>query len=108
MKRIHLQRQQCSSPEQNIFVTSDAHVHLQCDLYLEVNSTVAETFWLLAMNAFVCSVKSYLEVSSRDFLLASDKHVVLVFGSWLEILQKNRKQQKKFLEKKFLFNGMDL
>ena len=34
------------------------------------------------MNMLVCSVKSYLEVSSRDYLVASDKRVRLLFGSW--------------------------
>ena len=56
---VHLQRQKCLSPGQNAFITSNKHVRLQCD--------------------------SYLEVSSQNYLVASDEHVCLqceiIFGS---------------------------
>ena len=44
-------RAKCLSPAQNAFVTSDKHVRLQCDLYVEV--------------------------SSKDYLVVSDKRVHL-------------------------------
>ena len=37
------------------------------------------------MNVFVCSVKSHLEVSSRDYCIASDERTRLLFGSWFEL-----------------------
>ena len=51
MKHVCFQRHRCSSPAQNVFVASDKHVHLQCD--------------------------SYLEVSSRDYLVASNERIRL-------------------------------
>ena len=48
---VHLQRQKCSLPAQNAFVASDKYVCLQCDLYLEV--------------------------TSKDYLVASDERVRL-------------------------------
>ena len=57
-KRVCLQRQNCSSRGQNVFITSYKHVCLQCD--------------------------SYLEVSNKDYLVASDERVRLqceiIFG----------------------------
>ena len=47
VKRVRLRCQKYLSPAQNTFATSDEHVHPQCD--------------------------SYLEVSSRDYLVASDE-----------------------------------
>ena len=46
------------------FVASVKHDCLQCDSYLEVSSK--DYISSIAMNAFVCSVKSYSEVSSID------------------------------------------
>ena len=34
------------------------------------------------MNVFVYSVKSYSEVGSRDYLVATNKRICLLFGSW--------------------------
>ena len=39
----------------------------------------------LAMNAFVCSVMSCSDVSSRGYLIASDQHVVYHVISSLEV-----------------------
>ena len=50
-KHARLQRQKCSSPDQ----------HKTCSS--------------LAMNAFVCSVMSCSEVSSRGYLVVSDQHL---------------------------------
>ena len=52
-KCAHLQRQKCSSPDQH------------------------KTRSSLVMNAFVCSVMSCSEVSSRGCLVANDQHVHL-------------------------------
>ena len=52
-KRASLQRQKCSSPDQH------------------------KTRLSLAINAFVCSVMSCSEVSSRGCLVASDQHIRL-------------------------------
>ena len=52
-KRARLERQKCSSPDQH------------------------ETCSSIAMNAFVSSVMSCSEVSSRGCLVASDQHVCL-------------------------------
>ena len=60
-KRARLQRQKCSSPNQH------------------------KTRSSLAMNAFVCSVMSCLDVSSRGYLVASDQHVVCSVISNLEV-----------------------
>ena len=74
-KGIHLNHQKCSSPAQNALIASNKHVRLQCDLYMCIWRWVAKTISLLVMNAFICSVKSYLEVSSRDYLVASNAFV---------------------------------
>ena len=59
------------------------------------------------MNAFFCSAKSYLEVSSRDYLVASDKP--LLFGSYFKNPGKGQKLRgKKFLKKTSFQVGMDL
>ena len=56
----------CSSPapnaSQNVFVASDKHVHMQCDI-------------------------PYLELSSREYLIASDERVclqcdIVFWGAW--------------------------
>ena len=60
-KRARLQRQKCSSPDQH------------------------KTRSSLAMNAFVCSVMSCSDVSSRGYLVASDQHVVYSVISNLEV-----------------------
>ena len=81
VKGACLQHQKCSSQAQYMFVASDKHFRLQCDLYLEVS--IAATISSLVINAFVCSsMKSYSVVGSRDCLVASDKHNHLLFGSW--------------------------
>ena len=79
-------------------------------MYLEVSSKYYMFVSSLAMNAFVCSVKSYLEVSSRDDFVASDKRVCLLFGSWFRNPpRKNRNYGKKFLKKNLHFKlGLDL
>ena len=80
----------CSSPAQKAFIASDQHVRLQCEIVFE-DEYIAETVSLLTMNAFVCSVLSYSEVSSADYLVANDECVCLqcaievkcaVFGSY--------------------------
>ena len=38
----------------------------------------------------------YLEVSSKDYLIASDNHVRLLFGSWLETPQSKQNLGEKF------------
>ena len=53
VKRIHLQRQKCSSPDQH------------------------KTRSSLAINTFVCSAMSYFEVSRGGYLVASNKQVCL-------------------------------
>ena len=52
------------------------------------------------MIAFVSSVKPYSEVSSRDYLVRSDRHVCLLFGSWFRNPpKKEQKLREKFLKK---------
>ena len=50
------------------------------------SACVADTIPSLAMNAFVCGVMSYLEESSREYLVDSDEQVRLwcdvVFGGY--------------------------
>ena len=48
---------------------------------IRIWSWVTKTISLLVMNRFVCNVKSYSEVSSRDYFVASDKGIHLLFGS---------------------------
>ena len=62
------------------------------------------------MNAFIYCVNSCSEVSSRDCLVASDKHFCLLFGSWFRTppppLPESRR--KKILEKIPFQVGMGL
>ena len=61
------------------------------------------------MNAFIYDVKSYSEVGSRDYLIASDEHVSLLFGSWFRNLpQKDQKLGEKGSEKLNFKLGLDL
>ena len=60
---------------------------------------IADTISSLAMSAFVCSVKSYSEVRSRNYLIASDKRVHLAFGSWFRTPKKEQKPGEKVFEK---------
>ena len=96
VKCVRPQCQKCSFPAQNVFVTSDKHVCLQWD--------------------------SYLEVSSRDYLVASDEHIHLrceivaiainAFVFYLEVgltpPKRIETRGKKFLEKTSFKLGMDL
>ena len=80
----------------NAFISS-ANIHLQhktrlvqhntcsslainmfvCSVISLLEVSIAETNSSLAMNAYICSVISYSEVSSRGYLVASDKHIHL-------------------------------
>ena len=61
------------------------------------------------MNAYVCWVKSYTEVSSRDYLAATDTHVRLLFGSWFRNPPKGTETRgKSFWSKLYLKLGMHL
>ena len=51
------------------------------------------------MNTFVCSVKSYFEVGSRYYLVASDKRSRLLFGIDLQTPQKEQKLGEKVFGK---------
>ena len=68
---VHVQREMHSSlaPNvlQNAFIVKDKHVCLQYDI---VFGGEYQTISSLAINAFISSVISYLEVSSRDYLVA--------------------------------------
>ena len=57
---------------------------------------VAESISSLAMNTFVCSVKSYLEVGSRDYIVASKEFVF-----YLEVGLVTPQKEKKLEEKSF-------
>ena len=97
---VCLQRETRSSPAPKVFV-SGPH----------------KTRSSLAMNAFVGSVMSCSEVSSRSYLVASDQHVVCSVISNLEVkrvvfwkvgLETTQKRTetrgKKFLEKNFILS----
>ena len=57
----------------------------------------------LAMNAFVYSVNSCSEVSSRDCIIASDKRFCLLFESWFRNPpKKEQKLGEKVSEKNFI------
>ena len=60
------------------------------------------------MNVFVCSVQSYSEVSSKDYLIASNKHIHLLFGSWFRNPPKKQKLGEKVSEKVYFKLGMDI
>ena len=68
---------------------------------------MAETISSLTMNAFVCSVKSYLEVSSRDCLVASNKRVHLLFGSWFIGTSQTRTETRGKMFEKTSFQVRD-
>ena len=57
-----------------------------------IRRSVADTILWLAMNAFIYSMKAYLEVGSRDYLVTSDRRVCLLFGSWFR--SPTKKEQK--------------
>ena len=67
----------CLSPARNALVSSAKSVRLRTMQHKTRSS--------LAMNAFVGSVMSCLEVSSRGYLVASDQHVVCSVISNLEL-----------------------
>ena len=58
-----------------VYVCGETRVHLQCPKCLSPDQH--KTRSSLAINAFVCSVISYLEVSSRGYLVASNKCVCM-------------------------------
>ena len=92
----------------NVFISSAKIVHPQhktC-LSLAVNMIVcnmiciwrwiAKTISSLEMNALICSVKWYSEVSSWDYLVASDKCVCLLLGSWFRNPPKRTETKTSF------------
>ena len=69
MKPVRLQHQKCLSPAQSAFVASNKPVHQQCD--------------------------SYLEVTSRYYLIASDERIrlqceVMFRGKWQRLSRSQR------------------
>ena len=56
------------------------------------------------MNALVYSVNSCSDVSSRDCLIASNKLLCLLFGSWFRNPQKEQKLRENISEKKTPFH----
>ena len=67
----------------NLFVSSGKCAHLQRQKFSSPDQH--KTRSSLAMNAFVGSVMSCSEVSSRGYLVASDQHVVCSVISNLEV-----------------------
>ena len=51
------------------------------------------------MNAFVYKVKSYSKVGNKDYLIARDKHVHLLSGTWLRNPQKRTETRRKISKK---------
>ena len=77
---VHLQREMRSSPWPTVFISSACSVvSSACSVVSSAYSVRLQhkTRWLLAISTFVCSVISYLEVSSRNLLVASVQHVCL-------------------------------
>ena len=103
-----------SSPAWNEFIFSAKSVRSQHKTSLSVAINmfvcsviriwrwVAETISSLAMNGFICSVKSYSEVSSRDYLITSNKRVHPLFGSWFSNPPKRTETRGKSLRKCFI------
>ena len=61
------------------------------------------------MNAYVCSVKFYLEVSRRGYLVTRDKHIRLYLEVGLETPKKKTETRGESLWKKLHFKlGLDL
>ena len=101
-ERVRPQRQNCSSSVPKLFVLSvkivcpqhETRSSLAINMFIcsaiRIWRLVAKTILSLVMNLFVCSVKSHLEVSSRDYLVASDERVRLLFVSWIRNPKKNR------------------
>ena len=63
---------------------------------------VAETISFLVMNAFVCSVKSYLEVGSKDCLVANDERIIFYLKVGLETPPKRTETRGKSFWKIFI------
>ena len=111
-KCARLQRETRLSPAPEVFVSSAKSVRLRT-MQHKTRST-------LAMNAFVGSVMSCSEVSSRGYLVASDQHVVcsvtsnlelkrVVFESWFRNPPKRTETRGKKVLKKTSFRvGMEL
>ena len=72
-----------------VFVSNAKRIHLQRQKCLSP-----------AQNAFVCSVIPYSEVTSNDYLIASDKCIHHLFGSWF----RNPPPKEQKIGKKFLQN----
>ena len=96
----------------NMFVSSTKHIHLQCQkrLFLDQHKMRSS----LGINAFVCSVISYSEVSSRGYLVLSNDTFVCSVISYLEVKigletpQKEQKLREKVSEKTSFRVGMEL
>ena len=85
-KLVHLQCQKCLSPGKNTFVASDTCKCCLSAVWYRIRRWMAEAISLLAINAFVCCVIWCLEVSSRDYLVASNKCILLEYMiSYLEV-----------------------
>ena len=103
VKHVRLQYQKCSTPAKNAFVAIVINLFV-CSVIC-IWRWVAGTILSLAMNAFVCSVNSYLEVGtcSGDYLAANDKHIHLLFGSRFRNPPKGIKTMvRTFLGKNFI------
>ena len=70
-QHVRLQRETCSSPVRNAFICSAKCVHLQRQNCSSLDQD--KTCSSLVINAFVCIVISYSEVNSRGYLVTGDK-----------------------------------
>ena len=52
-------------------------------------------YLVASVNAFVCSVKYYSKVGSRNCLVSGDKHDCLLFGTWFRNPKKGQKLGEK-------------
>ena len=89
IKRSHPQPKAHSLLAINLFVGSA----------IQVWRWRAVTILSPAMNAYICSVKSRSEVSSRNCLVASNKLCCLLYRNWFRNPSKTETRGKKFLKK---------
>ena len=91
----------------NVLSNGDKDVHLQFELCLEkINRGYPVR---LVMNLFVHKVRSFMEVSSRNYLFASDECVHPLLGSWLRTHQERAQYKGEICLERTLFQlGMEL
>ena len=112
VKRVRLQHQRCLSPAQNAFSNSNKHVRMQCDSYLDIRDDLITSDICLLVSPyytypnqrsqvyskFVCLYFFLVTKYKHTKIVASDKRLCLLFGSWF----RNPQKRTEYTGKEFL------